>query len=125
MSGAPDTYLGAVVDFDLALEAAREILAAKVDDSMLDVDTSDILVEGDDGVVRVDKLVLADLLDRLEEASRAIRDAHHNFNWKVGQALLDLKIALANAPSTTVPHRDNSPPARLSEKGTHDQAKRS
>ena len=101
MSGAPDTYLGAVVDFDLALEAAREILAAKVDDSMLDVDTSDILVEGDDGVVRVDKLVLADLLDRLEEASRAIRDAHNNFNWKVGQALLDLKIALANAPSTT------------------------
>jgi hypothetical protein len=125
MSGAPDTYLGAVVDFDLALEAAREILAAKVDDSTLDVDTSDILVEGDDGVVRVDKLVLADLLDRLEEASRAIRDAHNNFNWNVGQALLDLKIALANAPSTTVPHRDSSPPARPSEMGIHGQAKRS
>jgi hypothetical protein len=125
MSGAPDTYLGAVVDFDLALEAAREILAAKVDDSMLDVDTSDILVEGDDGIVRVDKLVLADLLDRLEEASRAIRDAHNNFNWNIGQALLDLKIALANAPSTTAPHRDSSPPARPSEEGIHGQVKRS
>jgi hypothetical protein len=125
MSGAPDTYLGAVVDFDLALEAAREILAAKVDDSTLDVDTSDILVEGDDGVVRVDKLVLADLLDCLAEASRAIRDAHNNFNWKVGQALLDLKIALANAPSTG-PHRDSSPPpARPSEGEIHGQAKRS
>ena len=92
---------------------------------MLDVDTSDILVEGDDGVVRVDKQVLADLLGRLEEASRAIRDAHNSFNWKVGQALLDLKIALANAPSTTVPYRDNSPPVRLSERGIHSQAKRS
>jgi hypothetical protein len=66
---------------------------------MLDIDTSDILDEGEDGVCRVDKQVLIDLLDRLEEASRAIGDAHNGFNREAGRALHDLRNALANAPS--------------------------
>jgi hypothetical protein len=95
-----DTYLGALVDFDLAFEAAREVLIARIADSMLDVDTSDILNEGEDGVFRIDRSALTDLPDRLEEASMAIRNAHNGFNRDVAQAYHDLKTALANAPST-------------------------
>ena len=95
-----DTYLGALTDFDLELERAGEVLIARIADGLLDIDTSDLLVEGEDGVFRIDRLALTDLLDRLEEASQVIRDAHNSFNWELSRAFRDLKMALVNAPST-------------------------
>ena len=110
MSGA--SFPNALADFDIALETANETLIARVADSVVYIDYIDtvlILDEGDDGVARVNREALVDLLDRLEKASRAIRDAHNDFNWEVGRAYRALKNALANAPSTSTPAKEPIP----------------
>jgi hypothetical protein len=102
-SAAPpaNPFKNAIRDFNDALETAGDVLTAKVADSVFNIDAGDVLDEDGDNVIRVDRQALADLLDRLEEASRAVIDAHKDFNWEVGRAFRNLKRALADAPAAS------------------------
>ena len=88
----------ALVNFQTDLERAIAVLEAAIDNIVgADADVEDeVLVEGDDGVVRVDAMELKDLLGRLADAPEVATAAFREFDREVARALRSLKRALVS-----------------------------
>jgi hypothetical protein len=87
----------ALIDFQVDFERAIADLEAAIDNIVgIDADAEDemILVEGDDGVVRVDATELKSLLNRLADAPGAVTGVFEDFGWEIRQALRSLRQAL-------------------------------
>jgi hypothetical protein len=92
----------ALRDFESDLERAIADLEDEIAD-IVDVDDDledEIIVEGDDGVRRLDVEELRDLLSRLREAPEAATHAFEDFGWKFRKALRSLKQAFVREEAT-------------------------
>jgi hypothetical protein len=82
--------LGAIADFRDDLARARGDLEAAIADIVSDVDVDEILWKEPDGVIRVSKTLLNNLLERLADAPESVTGA----DWQTRKALQTLQQAL-------------------------------
>jgi hypothetical protein len=86
--------LGAIADFRDDLARARGDLEAAIADIVSDVDIDEILWKEPDGVIRVSKTLLNNLLERLADAPESVTGAFDEFDWQTRKALQTLQQAL-------------------------------